>query len=82
VGVGVQVLAQQRDQKRGQRNGAGGLGGLGRPEVELPVHFVQRPDPRVDDQAAGAVGLQVEVVAVQAGELTPPGAGPGRGDQE
>ena len=43
VGVGVQVLAQQRDQERGQRDGAGGLGGLGRPEVELPVHFVQRP---------------------------------------
>jgi hypothetical protein len=57
---------------------------LGGPRyIGLPADLMQRPVPWVDrDVPLSAMRVEVQVVALQPGELAPPGTGPGCGDDQ
>ncbi|MEU5931120.1 hypothetical protein [Micromonospora sp. NPDC047187] len=79
VGLFGEVDGEQGGQEAGQPDVAHGVVGLGWAEEQLAFDLVQGADVGVDVDAAGG---EVDVVAGEAGEFSPPHAGVGGGEDE
>ncbi|MGW3963963.1 hypothetical protein ACWED2_29390 [Amycolatopsis sp. NPDC005003] len=79
IPVPGEVLAQQGDQERRQRDRPRGGPCLRRTQPPHRPRFVQRPHQRIDHDHATP---EIDIVPVQTGQFTPPAAGPRRGDDQ